>query len=128
MFSKEFKKYVESLPIKEEYQNTFGRSLPTGKFFCPFHVNVHTPSAKVYGNHIRCFSCNRDYTTFDLLLRFNKDRLDYLSRSVMLSSNRLDVPKKFRVSYPDYRTLDLSGGVTLSLLDFICNYGSEKMG
>lgn len=126
MYSKEFIQYVNSLDIREEYRSTFGSILPTGKFFCPWHHNVNTPAAKVYGNHIKCFSCNRNYTVFDLLRTFNPSRLDSLSKSVVagLDKSQFRPPRVIKV--PPLSELDLSKGVTVELLNKIIEYGTEK--
>lgn len=74
-----------SLDIGAEYARIFGKELPTGKFFCPFHDNVNTPSAKRYGNVIKCFGyCQRSYSVYDLLKRFDAERIDEIARSVVL--------------------------------------------
>lgn len=126
MYSKEFIQYVNSLDVREEYRNTFGSVLPSGKFFCPWHHNVNTPAAKVYGNHIKCFSCNRNYTVFDLLRAFNPSRLDSLSKSVVagLDKSQFRPPRVIKV--PPLSELDLSKGVTVELLNKIIEYGTEK--
>lgn len=127
-YSKEFIDYVNDLSIRDEYFNTFGTTLPTGKFFCLWHHNVNTPAAKVYGNHIKCFSCNRNYTTFDLLRDFNPDRLEHLSRTVLLNVRTPVSRTPLVIKYPIVSELDISHGVTLELLDKIANYGEEKGG
>lgn len=39
--------------------------------FCPFHVNVNTPAAKIFrdldGDRLYCFSCNKQFTYWDLV-------------------------------------------------------------
>ena len=126
MYSKEFIQYVNSLDIREEYRNTFGSILPTGKFFCPWHHNVNTPAAKVYGNHIKCFSCNRNYTVFDLLRAFNPSRLDSLSKSVVAGPDKSQFRPPRVIKVPPLSELDLSKGVTVELLNKIIEYGTEK--
>lgn len=125
-YSREFIEYVNNLSIWEEYRNTFGRSLPAGKFFCPFHTNVNTPAAKVYGNHIKCFSCNRNYTVFDLLRTFNPSRLDSLSKSVVAGPDKSQFRPPRVIKVPPLSELDLSKGVTVELLNKIIEYGTEK--
>lgn len=125
-YSREFIEYVNNLSIWEEYRNTFGRSLPAGKFFCPFHTNVNTPAAKVYGNHIKCFSCNRNYTVFDLLRTFNPSRLDSLSKSIVAGPDKSQFRLPRVVKVPPASELDLSKGVTVELLNKIIEYGTEK--
>lgn len=123
-YSREFIEYVNNLSIWEEYRNTFGHSLPAGKFFCPFHTNVNTPAAKVYGNHIKCFSCNRNYTVFDLLRTFNPYRLDSLSKSIVAGPDKSQFRLPRVVKVPPASELDLSKGVTVELLNKIIEYGT----
>lgn len=125
-YSREFIEYVNNLSIWEEYRNTFGHFLPAGKFFCPFHTNVNTPAAKVYGNHIKCFSCNRNYTVFDLLRAFNPSRLDSLSKSVVAGPDKSQFRPPRVIKVPPLSELDLSKGVTVELLNKIIEYGTEK--
>lgn len=125
-YSREFIEYVNNLSIWEEYRNTFGHSLSAGKFFCPFHTNVNTPAAKVYGNHIKCFSCNRNYTVFDLLRTFNPSRLDSLSKSIVAGPDKSQFRLPRVVKVPPASELDLSKGVTVELLNKIIEYGTEK--
>lgn len=125
-YSREFIEYVNNLSIWEEYRNTFGHSLSAGKFFCPFHTNVNTPAAKVYGNHIKCFSCNRNYTVFDLLRAFNPSRLDSLSKSIVAGPDKSQFRLPRVVKVPPASELDLSKGVTVELLNKIIEYGTEK--
>ena len=74
----------EKLDIAEEYQRVFGKAMPKGKFFCPFHTNVNTPAAKRYFNGIKCYSCNKFYTVYDLLKTFNPNRLNEIASSTIL--------------------------------------------
>lgn len=74
------------LDISEEYQKIFGRPIPDGKFFCPFHPNVNTPAAKRYFNGIKCYSCNRFYTVYDLLKAFNPQKIEEIAGSSVLQS------------------------------------------
>lgn len=74
------------LDISEEYQKIFGRPIPDGKFFCPFHPNVNTPAAKRYFNGIKCYSCNRFYTVYDLLKAFNPQKIEEIAGSNVLQS------------------------------------------
>lgn len=74
------------LDIGEEYQKIFGRPIPDGKFFCPFHPNVNTPAAKRYFNGIKCYSCNRFYTVYDLLKAFNPQKIEEIAGSSVLQS------------------------------------------
>lgn len=80
-----FRDYVNgTLNIDTEYRRIFGRDIPSGKFFCPFHVNTNTPAAKRYFNGIKCFSCNRFYTVYDLLYTFDRKRLDDIKGSMVI--------------------------------------------
>lgn len=73
-----------SLSFKDEYKRIFGKSVPEGKMFCPFHNNVNTPAAKVYGNVLKCFSCNRIYTVYDLLKKYDPKRIEEVKQSNIL--------------------------------------------
>ena len=73
-----------TLSIDTEYRRIFGKNIPSGKFFCPFHVNTNTPAAKRYFNGIKCFSCNRFYTVYDLLYAYDRKRLDDLKGSAVI--------------------------------------------
>lgn len=77
--------YINSnLDIGEEYYGIFGKKIPTGKMYCPFHDNTNTPAAKRYGNVIHCFSCGRSYSVYDLLKRFNPKRIEEVKTSCIL--------------------------------------------
>ena len=96
-----FKEYVNAtLNIDTEYRRIFGRDIPSGKFFCPFHVNTNTPAAKRYFNGIKCFSCNRFYTVYDLLYAYDKKRLDDLKGSMVIEpvhTTTLQQQKRVRI-------------------------------
>ena len=77
----------EKLDIAEEYQRVFGKAMPRGKFFCPFHTNINTPAAKRYFNGIKCYSCNKFYTVYDFLKTFNPNRLNEIAGSKILPTN-----------------------------------------
>lgn len=77
-----------NLRIEDEYRRIFGRSMPTGKFFCPFHVNTNTPAAKHYFNGIKCFSCNKFYTVYDLLYAYDKQRIEDIKGSVVIKESQ----------------------------------------
>lgn len=80
-----FRDYVNgTLSIDAEYRRIFNKDMPSGKFFCPFHVNTNTPAAKHYFNGIKCFSCNKFYTVYDLLYVYDKKRLDDLKGSMII--------------------------------------------
>ena len=80
-----FRDYVNgTLSIDVEYKRIFGKDMPSGKFFCPFHVNTNTPAAKHYYNGIKCFSCNKFYTVYDLLNVYDKKRLENLKGSMII--------------------------------------------
>lgn len=74
----------DSLSFQEEYFRIFGKQLGTGKVFCPFHVNVNTPAAKLYNNVLKCFSCGRVYTVYDLLYKFDKERITQIKQQSIL--------------------------------------------
>lgn len=96
-----FKEYVNAtLSIDAEYKRIFGREIPSGRFFCPFHVNVNTPAAKRYFNGIKCFSCNRFYTVYDLLYAYDKKRLEELKGSMIIEpikSTTLQTQRRIKV-------------------------------
>lgn len=125
-YSREFVEYVAGLSIQEEYHNTFGEDIPRGKFFCPWHYNVNTPAAKVYNNRIKCFSCNRSYSTFDLLRDFNPERLSELQKRVTPTPSFEVTVRHHRIEVPPLEELDLSSGITVDLLNTITEYGKEK--
>ena len=125
-FSREFVDYVASLSIQDEYRNTFGADLPRGKFFCPWHYNINPPAAKVYNNRIKCFSCNRSYSTFDLLRDFNPERLSELQKRVTPTPSFEVTIRPRRIEVPPLEELDLSSGITVDLLNIITEYGKEK--
>lgn len=92
-----------NLDIGVEYQNIFGREMPKGKFFCPFHSNVNTPSAKRYGNGIRCFGhCQRWYSVYDLLKQFNPGRINEIASSVVMEETQSKVDVKYTPPTIDY--------------------------
>ena len=96
-----FREYVNgTLSIDTEYKRIFGRDIPSGKFFCPFHVNTVTPAAKRYFYGIKCFSCNRFYTVYDLLYAYDKKHLDDLKGSMIIEPVRtttLQQQKRIRI-------------------------------
>ena len=108
-----FREYVNgTLSIDTEYRRIFGRELPSGKFFCPFHVNTNTPAAKRYFNGIKCFSCNRFYTVYDLLYAYDRQRLDNLKGSMVIEPVKTTTLQQQRrikiVEYnPDERMTDI---------------------
>lgn len=99
-----FRDYVNgTLSIDDEYRRIFGRDIPTGQFFCPFHVNVNTPAAKRYFNGIKCFSCNRFYTVYDLLNVYDKKRLEDLKGSMIIEPIKtVTLQQQKRIKVIDY--------------------------
>lgn len=56
-----------------------------GSMFCPFHLNTDTPAAQFHNNdadgiqRIWCFSCKRQYTSYDYLTKILKqDAINYI--------------------------------------------------
>lgn len=96
-----FRDYVNgTLSIDTEYRRIFNKDMPSGKFFCPFHVNTNTPAAKHYYNGIKCFSCNKFYTVYDLLYVYDKKRLDDLKGSMIIEpikTTTLQQHKKIKI-------------------------------
>jgi len=93
--------YIDTnFDIQEEYFAIFNKSVPIGKMFCPFHVNNNTPAAKRYDNHIHCFSCNRSYGVYDLLNKYNPNRIKEISSSQIFDSLKpvLNSEKPVRVN------------------------------
>lgn len=75
----------QNLSIDEEYYEVFAKQLPNGKMFCPFHDNHNTPAAKKYGNGIKCFGqCNRYFSVYDFIKRFNPNKINEVKQSVLL--------------------------------------------
>lgn len=94
----------EKLDIGVEYQRVFGRQMPNGKFFCPFHHNTNTPAAKRYFNGIKCFSCDKFYTVYDFLKQFNPRRIDEIAGSAVLpnTNNITFVSNKDKINIVKY--------------------------
>lgn len=103
--------YVNTnLVFREEYEEIYGRPPGMGKIFCPFHHNVNTPAAKVYGNNLKCFSCNRLFSVYDLLKKHNPEKLERLKSTVIIPEETVSkVPKKRVLRRND---LDISKGIT----------------
>lgn len=89
--------YVNNnLDIGEEYSLVFGKSIPTGKMFCLWHNNINTPAAKRYGNIIKCFgTCNKAFSVYDLLTKFNPERLTQLKETLVLNDVDNEEKKPF---------------------------------
>lgn len=98
--------YINNLPLGSYYSQIFGEELPIGKFFCPFHHNVNTPAAKVYGNVIHCFSCNKNYTTYDLLKRYYPQEISRINKEVILPQNPRVVNSNLRLIPIDRTNID----------------------
>lgn len=95
----------EAYDIGEEYRAVFGKAMPSGKFFCPFHANVNTPAAKRYYNGIKCYSCNKFYTVYDFLRAFNPSRLEALKQTVTVDAAYVptgSAPTKERITFVSY--------------------------
>lgn len=120
-YSKDFIASVNQLSFADEYANIFGSKPPQGKMFCCFHTNTDTPAAKIYGNSMKCFSCQRTYRTFDLLRVHNPQRLQELASQLMaVTAPTMDFTS-MRLHVVPYESLDLSKGITLQLLDSLIN-------
>ena len=98
----------EKLDIADEYQRVFGKPMPNGKFFCPFHHNTNTPAAKRYFNGIKCFSCDKFYTVYDLLKQFNPRRIEEIAGSSVLpnTKNITFVSDKDKINIVQYNESD----------------------
>lgn len=84
------------LKLEDEYREIFGKELPRGKMFCPFHDNKETPAAKRYDNSIVCFSCNKTYRVYDLLCKYNYGKVRSIMENVVIDDSELqsEQPKK----------------------------------
>ena len=81
------KQHINStFKVKDLYEAHVGRVPSNGKVFCPFHPNSNTPAAKIYDeyNIMKCFSCNKSYTPYDFLIRFDKEHLTRIKSTVIL--------------------------------------------
>lgn len=85
-YNRKLADYVDkNYDIRDLYEQVTGRKPGTGKCMCPFHHNVNTPAAKIYGNTLKCFGvCNKLYSVFDFLNTFFPQELEHISRSVIL--------------------------------------------
>lgn len=112
-------KYInEHLDIADEYQLAFGKPIPNGKFFCPFHTNVNTPAAKRYFNGIKCYSCNRFYSVYDLLKTFNPNRIEQIATSEVLPTYNDNVGyiEKERINIIQYDANDSMENILSKIL------------
>lgn len=110
--------YINSnYSIQETYQHVFGRPPHMGKIFCPFHDNKNTPAAKIYGNIIRCFSCNRSFGPFDLLQKYAPEKIEEIKGSVLMEEQEtVKTPKPRAVRRG---SLDLSKGI-IKIIEELC--------
>lgn len=85
-FNPKLAQWVNSnLSFRDEYKAIFGKELDYGTCYCPFHANTDTKAAKLYGNWLKCYGeCQRSYSVYDLLCKFNPDRLRELRYSGVL--------------------------------------------
>lgn len=86
----------ENLVFTEEWENIFGREPNLGNVYCPFHNNKDTPAAKIYGNHLHCFSCQRNFSVYDLLNKFDPERIKEVTRSIIISNTTTDMNKRIK--------------------------------
>lgn len=72
----------KNIDFAETYQRMFNKDIRYGKCFCPFHENTDTPAAKYYeeSNTIYCFSCQRIYSSYDLLLAYAPDKINEIAQ------------------------------------------------
>lgn len=74
----------ENFSLVEELQNYTNFKPSQGKVFCPFHHNVNTPAAKLYGNKLKCFGeCNRMFGVYDVLKRWDPKRIDEIKSKLI---------------------------------------------
>lgn len=85
-FNPKLAQWVNSnLSFRDEYKAIFGKELDYGTCYCPFHANTDTKAAKLYGNWLKCYGeCQQSYSVYDLLCKFNPDRLRELRYSGVL--------------------------------------------
>lgn len=123
-YNKDFIDFVKSISIEDAYEEVFGQRPPAGKFFCPFHHNVNTPAAKVYGNSIKCFSCNRSYSTFDLYYKFMPEKLSYLAKhSPVKTTFNVSQQRSLKaIKYLPFKPSCSDLHPTIELLDSLANY------
>ncbi len=110
----------DTLDIGDEYSLVFGKAMPSGKFFCPFHANVNTPAAKRYYNGIKCYSCNKFYTVYDFLKAFNPSRLAMLKQTVQVDEVGYgtveSAPLKERITFVSYEPTERIGDILTKIL------------
>lgn len=112
-----------NIPFEDEYSALFGGEIGYGNIFCPFHENNNTPSAKFYSdsNVVYCFSCQRTYTTYDLLERFNPNRLRDIAETTSITDEVYNDAKKVDPICVDYRqynsAIDLAESIKVKLMD-----------
>jgi len=107
----------ETLDIRKEYKEIFGHDPAFGKIFCPFHINKNSPAAKIYGNVIRCFSCNKSFTVYDLLYKYNPKKIELIKETVLMDVEAVVKGKKPNTLRRN--NLDMSQGIE-SVIQQIC--------
>lgn len=90
----------ENFDIHDVYEECFGRPLRDCKIVCPnpehHHVN-NTPSAKCYGNMIKCFgACNRVFGPYDLYKWYKPEKIEEI-RSTYLYTPKQQENKQMRL-------------------------------
>ena len=121
-YNKRLAEYVNSnFSFADEWVRIFGKELPTGNVFCPFHENTNTPAAKVYGNGLKCFSCQRYYSVYDLLRKFDPEKLVRLNRSILLPAGLGSGSAVRRIPFVPWTGLDLSQK-KIDLFKFLSEY------
>lgn len=117
--------YVNNhLSFADEWYRIFGSALPHGNVYCPFHHNTDTPAAKAYGNGLKCFGCRRFYTVFDLLNKFDEDKLREIKTTVILPAFTQQYGMG-SVPFIPRGSLNLDQDL-LTLLFEIVHYGEQK--
>lgn len=114
--------------IHDVYRHCLGRPLGDAKIVCPNpehrHVN-NTPSAKCYGNKIKCFgACQRTFGCYDLLKWYDPDKINEV-RSTYLYSKGESVSKQGthpKMIVPIDRTQPIS-----QIIKTILEYGDTSL-
>jgi len=102
--------YINGLPFADEYYRIFGKRVSYGHIFCPFHANDNTPAAKYYTdtNNCYCFVCKRFYGTYDLMKRYEPERIEEIKGSIIIEDRPMEVKSKGSVFIQIDRDKDIS--------------------
>lgn len=120
--SNKVKSYINSkYNFGEEYREIFGEELRAGSVYCPFHSNTDTKAARYFEdtNSVYCFSCQRKYSVFDLLMRFNRQKVEFITENIIVPEISMEdetkvTPKRF-TPLPDEGVIALCDRIKLIL-------------